>query len=638
MSTMNKTNRASIITIFFLAIIPLISSEALNEYYLLPRTVAWSVFASIGLAFGFFKLTQKEKFEWSWPLWLWLGFTLTSTLSLGHIFSMPEWWLTFSRYLLYSSVLLGSVHLYRKDMLTYDTFSQGMVIFSLIGGAIALKNAVNTEDVYAAFAPFGHKNFTAAALLIGLLASLRTAQSKHPVWSKLAIAAILLCTIDIILLRTRGVWIAAVLSSIALLIGSRLLRPSGSIASVIPVKYIGVGFIVLLGGIIAFSSRPDVKDAVLETANIELRFKYWNSSIDMMSEQPLTGIGSGQWKFNFAKHGLEGTNTRVANGETGIMRPHNDYFWVLSENGVLGGLLYISFWLAMLWLSVRKLRITEDTDERMRLLSAFAIVVAFMSYAMGEFPIERVDIAIPAFLAAGFVISRFSGIPFHAKPILGIALALSVFTLYKSYNRMTAERDVKVINEGNDQRNPNKILSTYDKIDLAVVDVDIVGNPLPYFKGLALMATAGGQNGQINQARMNDAKAHFDQALEINPWHVNTINQYGNWHKNQNQIDEAVAMYEKGLEISPYNTDLRLNRAEMYLRQNNPDGAALMLYNLKQIGNNPKYNTLVVQSLKRLKNGSKHEAIQRFIDSIDFNNINDSQLVGAFNRYKDNAL
>lgn len=636
MSTNNKPQTAGIITIFLLAVIPLISNENLNEFYLLPRTVAWSLFATFALAFTTFKLKKTEGFNLPIPLLLFTGFFASSALGLAQVFSMPEWWLAFTRYGLYLAILICSMQLFRTDVLGFDNFSKGMVVFSLVGGAIALKGALDSDDIYAAFAPFGHKNFTAAALLIGLLASLRTAQSKHPVWGKLAILAIALCTVDIILLRTRGVWIAAVLASISLLIGSRLLRPAGSTTTVIPVKYIGVGFIVLLGGIIAFSSQPHVKDAVLETANIDLRFKYWRTSTEMLSEQPLTGIGPGQWKFNFAKHGLDGTNMRVANGETAILRPHNDYLWTFAENGVIGGALYIGFWLLILWAGAKKLKATEETDERMRLLASLAMIVGFMSYAMGEFPIERVDLTVPVLIAASFLLSKMNGRKVPARPILFAGLILALLSLHRSYTRMSAERHVKEINVGNDNQNPTQILNAFENIDLDVVDVDYVGNPLPYFKGLALMATSFNQNGQINQARMNEARDQFDQALEINPWNTSTINQYGNWYKYQDQLQKANEMYLKGIEISSLNIDLRLNRAEIFIRTNNPNGAALMLYNLYPYEGNQKYNSLVVQALRKLDGTSKHPVIQSFFDSVEISELNDSQLVWSFNRYKDN--
>lgn len=642
MSTNNKTQTAGIITILFLAVIPLISSDALNEYYLLPRTVAWSLFACIALGIGLMKMKKGERFDLPLPLLLFTGFFASSALGLSHIFSMPEWWLTFTRYGLYLSILIGAIQLFKTGILTFDNFSKGMVVFSIIGGAIALKGVLETDEIYSVFAPFGHKNFTAAALLIGLLASLRTAQTKHPLWSKIAIVAIALCTIDIILLRTRGVWIAAVLSSITLLVGSRLLRPSGSTTTVIPVKYIGVGFIVLLGGIIAFSSQPHIKDAVLETANIDLRFKYWQNSGEMISEQPITGIGAGQWKFNFAKHGLEGTNTRVSNGETGVIRPHNDYVWTFAENGVIGGLLYLGFWILSLFAGVAKLRTTDDVDERMRTLGALAMIVGFMAYAMGEFPIERVDIAVPVFIAAAYLISQMKGNSIGARPIVILGLLLGLLSLHRSYVRMSAEREVKQINIGNDEQNPTKILNAYDKVDLDVVNIDLVGNPLPYFKGLSLMATSTMQNGQFNQARMNEAKAHFDEALEINPWNTSTINQYGNWYKYQDQLESAMEMYERGLSISPYNNELRLNKAEIYLEQNNPDGAALMLYNLVQVeGLNDqqkqKYGRILIGSIRALNGTSKHPVIQQFLSDNAIEEMDNNQLVQSFLRYKSNA-
>lgn len=633
MSSQNKSRPIGIIAIILIAIVPLITNKELNEYFLVPRTVHWSVVSVIALI-GAILLKGPKSVKMPWPLALWTVFTLFCFAGMGNALSSGEWWLTFSRYGLYLSATIAAIHLFRENKLNFDDVAKGLVLFGLIGSIIALSDLSRANDVYDVFKPFGHKNFTSAALLVSLLASLRIVQSKQKPWSYLGIAAIVLSTIVIILLRTRGVWIASIMASIVLLLGTRVFRPADLKTSVVPVKYIGIGFAVLVIGIIAVISQPKVEEAIFDSANVDFRLTYWDHSIQMFEEEPITGVGAGQWKFHFPKYGLENTNTRVSNGETAVVRPHNDYLWILSENGIMGLLLYVGFWGWTILIGVQRLRVTEGTDQRMRLISALSILTAFLTYALGEFPIERVDIAIPVFLAAGFILSEAKGFKIGTKLFLGLGLIFALNSAYRAFTRMSNEVHVHNINEGNDRQDILQITTAFEKVDLDVVNADLYANPLPYFQGLATMASASNRQGQFDPNRMQEARAYFDDALKIHPYHVATYNQYGNWFKYQDRLDEAMEMYQKGLDISPYNTELRLNHAEVLLRQKNADGAALLLYNLKIDDGNGKYNSLVVESLRKLRTGSKHDVINDFLNQVDVRSIPDNQLVLSFNRYK----
>lgn len=625
-----KPTTAGWVLVALLAITPLVKSSVDLEGYLLPRTL---FFGLITIAAGALLLFQKKgNYSIPAPALVWLALFAWFLLGLGTIYSAPEWWFTTLRFGLYGGFLIAFISLFRSKTITYSDFGKGMSIFAIIGGLMALGAFANAKDVYEAVAPFGHKNFTSAALLISLLASLQVYQSKIKNWNFIAIAGIVIATLAIILLRTRGVWIAAILSSATLVICNRFLKPKELSEGVIPTKYLGIAIGILLVGIIAVVSMPQNKGQVFDNANVEFRFKYWQSSLEMVAEEPLTGVGAGQWKINFPKYGLDGTNTRVSNGETAILRPHNDILWMMSEGGIPGALLFIGFFSSVIFIGVSKLMKTSNLNERMSIMSALAIIVAMLTYGLGEFPIERVSISIPTFIAAAWILKDSKSLTSSKWIASGIVLIIGVLVTHNAAQRLGVQQEIQEIEEGNNRQDPGMIIRAYQRHDMDVIDIDAYANPIPYFNGLATMVT-GNQTNSNNLIR--EARESFDYSLELHPWHVATYNQYGNWYKAKKQYQEALDLYEKGLAISPFNIELRLNRAEIKLLTNNPAGCARHL--LYMIGQDdlPKYRRLVVQSLRQIKTQGLHDAINDFMLETDVTSMNDRQLFMAFIRYRD---
>ncbi|GGH65098.1 O-antigen ligase family protein [Phaeocystidibacter marisrubri] len=634
---MSQNSRATTtlgwILIIAFGLTPIIKHTGITEHFLIIRTLVWSALLSGAGIFIF----SKNKSETKIPILsiLWLVFTAWMTLTgfIAEIYSSPEWLLTSSRFALYGAVLLlGSVAIQRK-YLTYRDFSRGLVVYGIVGGALGLGAYLQVEDLLNIRAPFGHKNFLSAAMLLSAAGSLYSLWDKDKRWKNGAMLSLGLSVLLIILLKTRGVWIGTFAATIFLLVGVIVFKVKDAEKTLIPTKVIGIVFGIILMGLVGVSGLSKSKDTVVASDNIELRFLYWSHSMKMVAEHPLEGVGAGQWKINFPKYGLAHTNTRVSNGETAMLRPHNDYVWMFAEGGIPGGLLYIVFFGGVMGMGILKLKKSQDREEHKILLSSVALFIGFSAYAMGEFPIERVDLAIPAMFAAAFILHETKSYHFKASAANGLILVLALFSTFVTGRRFPQEAKVSIINIGNDNQDPVQILNTYKDVDLDIVDVDYVANPIPYFAGLSnsVTATMRGHDPRL----FAEAESAFERALEIHPWHVATYSQYGKMYFYQKKYDKAMEMYNKGLEISPFNITIRLDKATIFMETGNAEGAALMMLSIVGQDQNPKYQNLVVQSLRRIRGPIKNTEIQQFISSVNIAEMKDPQLYNAFIRYRD---
>lgn len=85
------------------------------------------------------------------------------------------------------------------------------------------------------------------------------------------------------------------------------------------------------------------------------RFSFWGAAWNMIKENPLFGIGAGNFKLLMPQYlthegALSLHNTEVLS--TGIAA-HNVFIGLAAESGVLAALLYITFYFYIMWLSYR---------------------------------------------------------------------------------------------------------------------------------------------------------------------------------------------------------------------------------------------------------------------------------------------
>ena len=104
---------------------------------------------------------------------------------------------------------------------------------------------------------------------------------------------------------------------------------------------------------------------VLSLATLKERLVLWKKSLQMVQDSPLIGVGTGQWKIVLPHYGkiekIEKTNGKIT--EIQFLRPHNDYLWVLAENGVAGFIFYLGFFLALIIYALRSVLQSEDINR-----------------------------------------------------------------------------------------------------------------------------------------------------------------------------------------------------------------------------------------------------------------------------------
>lgn len=456
----------------------------------------------------------------------------------------------------------------------------------------ALNEGRFQQDVYAITGLFQHKNLLSGALLLSLPFAMLSGWSGEKKWERTTgLYLSLLILLELVLLRTRGAWLGLVSSALLLIPFAWFIGgPAKEILSKMKKWWPAL---LVVAAVLGFSLKSETSSSqLLNERNITHRFAYWENTLEMIQEHPLSGVGHANWRLHFPKHGLEKTDTQVMNGLAGIQRPHNDFLWILSEQGVIGLLLYLALLVMALW-SVISNRGQTDPEKMGRLLICWFSFVAFCIFSFGDFPYERSGHMALFFILMALMTHEAADVRSLKLPILPLLLILggvSVGSALIAKERTDGEMKTRRVLELNVRRDVRVIQAVKDAQSEHFV-IDNFANPLPYYAALGEL---------YNTKDLEAANRSLAEALECHPWHILSLNQLGNLHKTRKEWTEAEACFDRVLALSPQFEMARLNKAEMLIRKREWTEAFIWLHGCALHSQNSKLFQMAGMVLPRM--------------------------------------
>ena len=612
----------------FMALIPSFDRFAeLGDPSHWPLQLGWSLFAISLTVYSFANFKQKIIIPnlllvWSaLALWSFLGYFLVD------INALSEWKLASFRYLGYTAFLFLGSNLKEQKGSIHPFITSTIVGFGAMISIYYLIDFSTTDNAltepYGVTGLMGHKNFNASAIAITIpITVLMVYKSQKN--KGLYLSILFLGIISIILSQTRSIFLASLISVIITTLSGWRPRKKVWLA------FAGIVFIA-----IAILSQPKIQNRLLDPTNMKIRGIFWGHSLDMLESSPVNGIGSGQWRIAFPKYGLEGTNPSVAEGITSEVRPHNDFLWILSENGIIGFGLF-SFFFIFLWISwFKRIRENKSIDQ----YASGALLVIVTIYSFFGFPLERMAIYGPFMLIAGSIISEeVKSINFITKKFIYPIIILFLLSLsYASLKAIEADRQNQIVLEKNSNRDAQNIGKTVDKAINSWNELDRYGNPLIYFSGMGSMfgEAQKSNTGKFGPKDFIKAEKLFMEALEIHPNHVVTLFQLGNLYSYRGELNKAENIYQKLLKISPRHPGGQIAYANNLLKLDKPEESSRVL--ISAFLNPNQYQTenyvkTVIRSLRKCPKNTSHKGLKKTIKNRD--SLNDQELFNQFQTFK----
>lgn len=147
--------------------------------------------------------------------------------------------------------------------------------------------------------------------------------------------------------------------------------------------------LIISSSVTAPLDRADVGNRVASIVNdndesINSRYRFWSHALDFISENPILGGGIGTWKIYSIKYDAANIKSYIV-----PYSAHNDFLEYTAEIGIIGGVMFLSFFIILFLMILKAIRVK---DYHFDLMLAFALLLPFLIYFLDlnlNFPSSR---------------------------------------------------------------------------------------------------------------------------------------------------------------------------------------------------------------------------------------------------------
>lgn len=278
-----------------------------------------------------------------------------------------------------------------------------------------------------------------------------------------------------------------------------------------------------------------------EDTSINERLRYYKAAIRSFVENPIFGIGVGNWEIESVKYDRKNMDDYIV-----PYHAHNDYLEILAESGILAPILYFGILLIILFIILKKQRnLDNQNQENIFLISIFSSICVYLLDSMFNFPQARIlsqmNLIFLLTISTLFINLNFSLSSRVTKIICITIIPLTILSMLSSIRVFESSKDQMILLRQfntNDFSKPS--LDIIEKMQNTYPNVTATGLPIATHQGLHFL-----KNDSIKKSIK-----FFEQALPYNPYLMITETFLG---YSYDQINE----HEKGL----YYTKLAFDKA-----------------------------------------------------------------------------
>ncbi len=497
------------------------------------------------------------------PVLLYGVFALWVTLSVSWSLNSAEAIFSASKVIVgFSVFVLARYFLQQDPVKTLKVIYEAAIVLAVLliilvtSDLLQIKN-FSKDEMYKVTALHGHKNLLSSFLLL-ILAILVPALIDSTAKRKTLILCLVVVLAGLILvLRTKAVWLGILFALFAalllIILRNKKIRVSLFAVTLIIIVSAVLFWLLIYPVLVDIGLRQINESGLTGPMADKERLQLWSKTIDMVWKNPLTGAGAGNWQINFPDMTL--TNIwRAEDLNYTFQRPHNDFLWILSEAGVLGFILYISF-LAVVLATATKGVFNHPESSNTKTIAGIVAVVGFLTASAFDFPRERAE-HILWFNLLLAVVCHFSNqakvpqVTFRINTlVLACCVTLLSFIVIAGLLRIKGEYYTRELYNNRKAAAHFMITDNARRAKSFVYNMDPTSVPLTWYSGNAL----------AELTQIEEACRHFEQAYKTNPYNRNVLNDLGSAYVRIGRQNEAKVLYREAARISPRFDEAKLN-------------------------------------------------------------------------------
>ncbi len=499
----------------------------------------------------------------------------------------------------------------------------------------------------------GNKNLYSSIVLLMLPFGIISYRKLKATWKLAALIFITISVFNVLVMQARTVWLASIVAAFVLailflivrkgkaftLLG-RMIKTSRRAIAIVAITAISGSVIFYLvkpdmltntyKQTIYLAENPDSKEARL--GSVGNRLDLWEHTIAMFKDAPITGQGTGSWKFELPAYGNVGKKTMQ--GRMYYQRPHNDYLWAFAELGILGGLLFLAMIFIPIGLLIRSIRSRNDETKTDAYILLFGLL-AFAIISFFSFPKERIMHQFMFVLYLAFAVTIYH----RQKPdkvrvmgrkafvaLMGMSIISMGFVAAVSTFRLQGEYQTRQVLDHMAVGENDEMLEAANAAINPFYSVDPTSTPMLWYVGVA----------QHSSGNLRPALESFKLAGKYHPNHLLVLNNIASCYELLREQELAIEYYQRALEISPYFAESLCNLAILYRNAGEFDRAFETIEKCPQVVELPasyeNYLFLILQSkLSYLKSAIKDPLkLQRFNALLE----NQTALIAVYRQCK----
>ncbi len=392
------------------------------------------------------------------------------------------------------------------------------------------------------------------------------------------------------------------------------------------------GFL-FLGALISYAFFT-VKPFEMGKRSLKHRQLLWERTVEMIKQKPILGSGIASWSVenvNYAhsedevkRRSNEGVYT--PSGAIFYERPHNDFLWIWSEQGLIGLISYLALFFFALYMGLSRFFHSTGSEKKKYGLISLAIF-SYLFIACFSFPKERIDQSLILMLYFSLLLIDFkdskeqSMLSGHKRLFVVFLLIISSGSCVVAYNRAVSDYYMRNIIEAKRQNNWYSVIRDGQKGESVFYPKASNGTPFQWYMGLARM-----EQGDLARAHQN-----FREAYKFHPTHLYVLNNLGSTYSLLEKRDSSFIFYNRALELNPIYEDPMINKSSIFFNEGKLDSAWLTISKIPAGSINKRY-PLFIQTILYAKHadGIREEAIKRGVFEAADSLLNQQSKVPLF--------
>jgi len=389
-----------------------------------------------------------------------------------------------------------------------------------------------------------------------------------------------LFTTYIFLLRTRAAYVSFLIVTLVYLILNFSLRKNLLKKNLIFTLLLSIIIMVsiFISNSSYFKKDPDRINlsenitSIFNPTQNEKRLNYWKSSLEMFSDKPIFGIGTGMWfgQYPMSKGLKDRINSEAITDENvyfnSDLNPHNIYLEFLSENGIVGLIAFLLIIIPVFYSLLRSSLRKEIFIPAFLSLLSF-LIIGFFTFTKDNFCVMIIVFLVLAISSHEKNIDKIKVNKILSKLFLLILTLISFLLFYYSYSRFLSEkRYISALNlkARVDYINMNIEM---DKICNWIYPADVNNMPLDYYRGV----------GYYEQKEYIKSLNLFNSALKLAPEIALISNNLAAAYYQTGNIDSAKSIFLNLKKYYPSYIEPQINLLSLYMNTYNYDSAKMII-------------------------------------------------------------